>query len=461
MHSRDFFKSKAGFIASAAGAAVGLGNVWKFPFEVHDGGGAAFVAVYLIICLFFGFPIMVTCIAIGRAGKSNIVGAFRRLGHPRWNFIGKIGVFLQVLILSFYFIVAGWSLQFFLELTMGNFEIGKQFPELGCDLTGMFSYWILFAVATGFVVSKGVSSGIEKVAKTLMPMLFILVLALAVYALTLPQAKIGLAYYMIPDFSKLTLEKAFSAIGQAFFSLSICGGIIITYGSYLSDQENIISSSAIVTIADVVVALVAGVMIFPLVAFLNEGDMSGVSGGAGLIFSVLPGGFESLGVAGRLVGALFFLLLAFAALTSTVSMMEVPTAFLVEEFQLSRITSAIYLLLLTLIVAVPSILSNGYSSLFTNFVTYPGADSNTDFMIFLGQLIDSYFMLSGCLIVVFAHWIWKTGNMRDEIAKGNPGYRDSPIEKLVNLTIGYLIPPILGYLFLAGVLTTFFGISIF
>ncbi len=460
MPSRGLFKSKIGFIASAAGAAVGLGNIWKFPFEVEDGGGAAFVLVYLVCCLLIGFPLMVTCIALGRKGNSNVVQVFDNLGFRRWNFMGKLMAIDNIIILSIYLVVAAWSFGYFIEMVKGNFEIGKQFGIYSADIKTVTIYWIVFIAVTAFIVSKGVSKGIERAAKILMPTLLIILIILAVYVQTIPHSGTGISYYLLPDFSKLSMRVIFSAVGQAFFSLSICGGIIITYGSYLSKDDNIISSAAFVTIADVAVALLAGFMIFPLVAFLTSGSMEGIEGGSGLIFVTMPEAFGLIGFLGSAVGSLFFLLLSFAALTTTVAIMEVPVAYIIERFNKSRSYAVVLLIAITLVLSMPSIVANGYSDYFKNFIRYPGSEASTDFMTFVGQIVDSYLQLSGILIVLFLIFKWKISSLDLEITRGNPGYIGSATQKFINVVLKYVAPVVLTMLFILGFLSTFFGISV-
>ena len=314
MAQRGNFSSKLGFILAAAGSAVGLGNIWKFPFEVEAGGGAAFVLVYLLFCFMLCFPVMVTEIAIGRKTQKNAIGAFNSLGFPRWNFIGKLGILASVVILSFYNVVAGWALGYFFEMASGNFGVGKQFATYTADIGTVSLYAIIFMGITAFVVYRGVSGGIEKAAKILMPSLIVVMIGLFAYAITLPNATVGLRYYLVPQLSELNLKTIGGALRQAFFSLSLGMGTIITYGSYLSKKENIVSSSVYITLFDVGIACLAGLMLFPLIAYSTQGDMTNVQGGAGLIFAALPSVFESLGAGlGNVLGALFFLLLSFAA----------------------------------------------------------------------------------------------------------------------------------------------------
>lgn len=460
MASRGAFSNKLGFILAAAGSAVGLGNIWKFPFEVEAGGGAAFVVLYLFFCFILCFPVLVTEIAIGRKTQKNPVGAFTDLGFKAWNIVGKFGVLAGVIILSFYNVVAGWAFGYFIEMVSGNFNIGN-FPTFVADVGRVGLYAILFMGATAFIVSKGVSGGIEKAAKILMPTLITMILGLVIYAFTLPNALVGVKFYLVPEFSELNLRTIGGALRQAFFSLSLGMGALITYGSYLSRKENIISSAAYITLFDVGIAFIAGLMIFPLVAYNNGGDMTNLTSGPGLIFVTLPQVFQTFGPnLGVMVGGFFFLLLSFAALTSTVSLLEVPVAYVVDEHKIERSKAVWITAVVIFVTGIPSLFANGYSNFFTGFITYFGASSPTDFMTFAGQLADTLLLLGGCLIVLFASYVWKKENLHEELAEGYEGYHNAPVKKFINFAVGILCPILLAILFVLVVLNNFFGISI-
>lgn len=457
MATRSGFSSKFGFVAAAAGSAVGLGNIWKFPFEVGENGGAAFVLIYLSFCFLLCFPVMVTEIAIGRKTQLNPVGAYKALGYKNWSILGLLGILSGVLILSFYNVVAGWAFGYFIEMVSGNFDIGSQFSEYIKDIFKVGMYGFIFMGATAFIVSKGISGGIERAAKILMPTLIVIIFVLIIYALSLDNASKGLGFYLMPDFSKITFPVIYNALGQAFFSLSLGMGALITYGSYVGKNDNIITSAVLITLADVGIAFIAGLMMFPLV-FSQGLD---TAGGAGLIFQTLPGVFGSMGpVLGIVVGSLFFLLLSFAALTSTVSLLEVPVAYLVDEQKIKRKQAVWLVAIFIFIIGIPSLISSGYSEFFTNFVTYLGADSPTNFMDFIGHVAnDSFLPLGGCLIAFFAAYVWKKNNLVEEISKGNPNFANSLIGKYIDFAISYLCPIILGALFILTVLDRFFGIN--
>lgn len=463
MGARGKFSSKIGFILAAAGSAVGLGNIWGFPYEVGQGGGAAFVVIYLIFCFILCYPVMVTEIAIGRKTQKNPVGAFNDLGFKRWSFVGKLGIFSGVLILSFYNVIAGWAFGYIFEMISGNFGIADQFGSYIKDVFKVGAYGLVFMAATAYVVSKGVSGGIEKAARLLMPTLIIMMLLIIGYVLTLPNAIDGLKFYLIPDFSKLTPSVIYNAMGQAFFSLSLGMGALITYGSYVNKDDNIVSSAAFITLTDVGIAFLAGLMIFPLIGYMSGGTMEGAGRGPGLIFVTLPQIFGTLGgTLGIIIGTLFFVLLCFAALTSTVSLLEVPISYVVDEWKIQRSKSAWLVASFIFIIGIPSLVGNGYSEFFsTNFITYKDGGTDKDFLSFVAALAnDTILPLGGCIIAFFAAHVWKKHNLDEELSKGSPNYKGSLTQKYLNFAIGYFAPGILAIVFILTVLFKFFGVQV-
>lgn len=463
MANRGGFSSKLGFIMAAAGSAVGLGNIWGFPYEVGQGGGAAFVVIYLLFCFILCFPVMVTEIAIGRKSQKNAVGAFDYLGFKKWNIVGKMGILCGVLILSFYNVIAGWAFGYIFEMAAGNFDIANHFSEFIVDVFKVGAYGLVFMATTAYVVSKGISGGIEKAAKLLMPTLLFLIVSLVIYSLTLDNAMAGVKFYLVPDFSELNGKVIYNAMGQAFFSLSLGMGALITYGSYVGKNDNIVTSAALITLTDVGIALIAGLMIFPLIGYMTEGAMSDVGRGPGLIFVTLPQIFGTIGgTLGAVVGTTFFILLCFAALTSTVSLLEVPVSYIVDEKNIKRSKAVWMVAGFIYLIGIPSLLGNGYSDFFSNFITYVGAESSTDFLSFVGHVAnDTLLPLGGCLIAFFAGHVWKKANLDEELAQGAPGYKGSFIQKYLNFAVSYLAPIVLGTLFVLTVLGTFFGINFF
>ncbi|RMH37964.1 MAG: sodium-dependent transporter [Gammaproteobacteria bacterium] len=465
MAARDHFDSRLGFILASAGSAVGLGNIWKFPFEVGAGGGAAFVMVYLACCFLLGFPVMTAEIAIGRHTQKNPIGAFRALGHPRWASVGFLGVLAGFLILSFYNVVAAWAFGYFLEMAIGDFAIGDHFGEFTADWVTVGLYGLIFMGATAYVVAKGVSHGIERAAKILMPALLVIVLILVVYALTLPHAMEGVKFYLQPDFSKVDARTIFKALGQAFFSLSLGMGALITYGSYVSKKTNIVSAAATITIADVTVAFLAGLMMFPFVAYLTGGDMNKmaeVGGGPGFIFQTLPTIFQQIGpILGRIIGAVFFLLLSFAAFTSTISLLEVPTAYLVDEKKIARPVATWAVAILIYLIGIPSMLSYGAVETLSQFIQLPGQTGKLPFLDFIALVAnDTFLPLGGFLISVFTAYVWRKQRFNAELVGSDAGLKDSWLLKYVDFAISYVCPVVLGVIVLVTISTSFFGFDL-
>ncbi|MEL6192505.1 MAG: sodium-dependent transporter [Bacteroidota bacterium] len=461
MASRSGFSSRIGFVAAAAGAAVGLGNIWRFPYETGENGGAVFLLIYLLCTILIGFPVMLGEIAIGRNTSLNPYGAYKKLGGKRWALVGLFGVFCGVAILSFYNVVAGWAFGYFIQIGFGGLlEIdpsgfGGFFGEYIADFSDNMLFSLIFMALTAFIVLRGVQSGIELASKILMPFLFILLAGLIIYALTLDNAMAGVTFYLLPEFSEVSFETVYSAMGQAFFSLSLGMGTLITYGSYLNKKENLVSAAGIVTAADVTVAFLAGLMIFPLVFSQNMEPTAG----PGLVFVVLPAVFQSMGAFGTFIGATFFLLLSVAALTSTISLLEVPVAYVTDEHKVNRITTVIGLALLSFLVGVPSMLSQGGSEGLSSFISYGG--ETRAFM----DMVEDLFLnvglpLGGFLMSVFIATQWKTQSLSAEIASGNPNYEGSLVQGFVNLMITYVCPIVLGLIFVITVLQKFLGIQL-
>ncbi|MBU8891643.1 MAG: sodium-dependent transporter [Bacteroidales bacterium] len=335
---RDSFGSKFGIIAATAGSAVGLGNIWRFPYVAGENGGGAFVLIYLGFVFMIGVPVMLSEFTIGRRAKQNAFGSFKTLapGKP-WYLVGLMGIVAAFLILAFYSTIAGWTLEYILQSLTNSFS-GKNSAELKQSFetfqSGTFRpilWQIIFMGLTGWIVFSGIKNGIEKYTKILMPLLFALIVVMCIRAVTLPGAMKGLEFLFKPDFSKITWGVVLEALGQAAFSLSIGMGTLITYGSYFNKNTNLATTAVQVSMADTFIAILAGVMIFPAVFAFNLKPDEGF----GLVFIVLPNIFEQM-AGGYIFSIIFFILLAVAALTSTISVLEVVVAYFVEELKISR-----------------------------------------------------------------------------------------------------------------------------
>lgn len=403
--SRGNWGSRLGFILAAAGSAVGLGNIWGFPMQVGRGGGAIFVLLYLACVFLICFPIMIAELALGRSSGKSPIEAFA-VTKPRtpWWVVGALGVMAGVGILSFYAVIAGWTLSYIFFTFTGAVsgtpeQIGQFFGAYvargGINVT--MSLAVLAVTAT--ILLGGVQKGIERASKVMMPALLLLLVLLAIRAFTLPGAEAGIAYYLKPDFAEITnVQVINAALGQAFFSLSLGMGCMITYGSYLAKTENAVSSAAWVASLDTAVALLAGFIIFPAGFSIAGFDPS--SSGPGLIFAVLPQLFASM-PGGHLFGGLFFVLLGLAALTSTISLLEVPTAALVDRGW-DRKKAVLGLTLLITALAIPSVLSQGAVA---GLTTVPFVEM--DFLTLMATVWNNWALpIGGLLISIFVGWVW-------------------------------------------------------
>lgn len=420
--ARGGFGSRLGFVLAAAGSAVGLGNIWRFPYLTGENGGAAFILLYLLSIFLFCAPVLFCELAIGRATQQSPVGAFSKLAPGTlWYLTGALGVVAGFAILSFYAVVAGWTLGYFGKALLGAFAdpmdaetSGQIFSTMigsGPLTTGLA---LAFLVMTALVVRGGVSAGIERASKILMPILAILLVAMAVRSVTLPGAGAGVEYLLKPDFSKITIQTVMSALGQALFSLSLGMGAMITYGSYLGREERLPGAGIAVAFSDTGVALLAGFMIFPALFAMGLDP----SGGPGLVFVVLPTIFGKL-PAGFLVAIMFYGLLVIAALTSTVSLLEVVVAYFVDRRGWKRERATWIVTFVCFLLAVPSALS-------------------TDFLDWQSILFGNYALAIGALLIcVFVGWRWGIPAALEEIARG--GQR-LPAGWLFGVLVRYVCP---------------------
>ncbi len=458
MANRGNFSGRLGFILAAAGSAVGLGNIWMFPYQTGENGGAAFLLIYVILTFTFCFPIMLGEIAIGRNVGSDAYGSYNKLGGKNWGLLGLFGILCGIMILSFYNVVAGWAFGYFIEISFGSLlnetNYGTFFTGYVNDFTDNLIFSLCFMLITAFIVVKGVQAGIEMAAKIMMPALFILLVCLIGYSLTLDNAMEGIKFYLLPDFSSINAETIYSAMGQAFFSLSLGMGALITYGSYVNKQQNIISSAFTITMMDMSVAFLSGLLIFPLVFSQGQSPAAGPA----LLFVVLPGIFQAMGpILGKVVGGGFFLLICFAALTSTISLLEVPVAYFVDQKKWSRKAAAWMLAGIIFIVGLPSMLSQGAVEMFSSLPFY----QNKDALTFVSEVFsDISLPLGGCLMTIFIARRWTTAKMSEELAIGNPGYKGSFLEKYMNFSIRYMIPAILGIFSILIIIDKFIGLSV-
>jgi len=409
-NERDTFSGRFAVVSAVAGSAIGLGNIWRFPYLMGENGGGAFLLVYLLCVIIIGIPVMTSEFVIGRRARLNPYGSFKKLapGKP-WYLIGLMGVVAAFMILAFYTTVAGWTLEYFYQALIGNLS-GKTDVEY----TSMFNtfisssfrpllWFLIFMGMTGFIIISGVKEGIEKYTKVMMPFLFVLLIVLGIRSITLPGARTGLEFIFRPDMSKITPNVILQALGQAFFSLSIGMGTLITYASYIKKSENLSSSAGLVVLADTSVAVLAGVAIFPALFALGGTNTSGT----GLAFIVLPAVFQQMPL-GNIFAMMFFLLLAIAALTSTISVLEVIVAYLVEELKMTRRKATIAASLSVSVLGVITVLSFGA----LKEITVSGKN-----VFGILEFLTSNIMLplGGLCIVLFIGWFFSPAITREEL----------------------------------------------
>lgn len=440
---RDSFGSTIGVIAAAAGSAVGLGNIWRFPYVLGENGGGAFLLIYLGFILAIGFPVMLTEFTIGRRAQRNALGSFKKLapGKP-WYLIGLMGIVAAFLILAFYSTIAGWTLEYLYESITNGFS-GKSSVELKNSFESFQAapfrpvFWqFIFMFLTGYIVFSGVKNGIEKYTKVLMPILLLIIIIISVRSLTLEGSREGLIFLFKPDFSKISWSVVLDALGQAAFSLSIGMGTLITYGSYINKSNNLPRTAFQVSAIDTFIAILAGIMIFPAVFAFNIDPAEG----SGLVFIVLPNIFQQM-PGGYFFAILFFTLLAIAALTSTVSVLEVVVAYFSEELNLSRKKATIIGSVAISVVGIFATLSFG------PLAKYKLLDK-TIFGWFDYLSANILLPLGAIFIVLFAGWYLGRKNVLDEISNG--GLLKIRIISVFMFIIKFLAPIAITAVFIYG-----------
>ena len=363
MKQKNSFSGKIGFILAAAGSAVGLGNLWRFPYLAAKYGGGSFLLIYLILTVTFGFALMVTEIAIGRKTGKSALYAFKDL-NSKWGFVGVLASAVPIIILPYYCVIGGWVVKYaFVYLTGSASEaVADDYFSGFISQTGEPILWfVIFVLATTAVILLGVNKGIENISKILMPLLVVLSIVIAVFVITRPGAKDGIIYYLKPELSRLSANAFLAALGQLFYSMSLAMGIMITYGSYLPKDEDIESSVRNIEIFDTGIAFLAGLMIVPSVFVFSGGDQAALQKGPTLMFVTLPKVFDSM-KGGHIIGAVFFILVLFAALTSSISIMETVVSIFVDRFSKSRKMVTICVTIYAILMALPSSLGFGVLS---------------------------------------------------------------------------------------------------
>ncbi|MBQ3738002.1 MAG: sodium-dependent transporter [Bacteroidales bacterium] len=442
---RDGFGSKIGIIAAAAGSAIGLGNIYRFPCELGNNGGAAFLLVYLAVVIFLGIPVMLSELVIGRCSQSNAVGAFKKLApKSAWPIVGYMGVLCGFIIFAFYSTVSGWTLEYIIKAVTNSFQ-GKDLATIEQDFTDFHNmgwrnvmWQAIFIFLTGFVVFKGVQNGIERYAKILMPLLLVILIVLGIRSVTLPGAKEGLSFLFHPDFSKIDGNVLISALGQGFFSLSLGMGALITYGSYIKKKDNLTSTAFSVVLADTLIAVLAGLVIFPAAFSFGIRPTAGM----GLVFNTIPMIFNQM-TGGYIFCIIFFVLLAIAALTSTISLLEVVVAYLSEELHINRKWSTVWASAATLFIG-----SFASLSLMENTPFAIGGRTVFDLMDFVSSNI--LLPLGGVLIVIFVGWRLGKAKFFEEVT--NEGTIKASLKKIIFFIIRYLAPIAITIVFIRGLI---------
>jgi len=423
--ARELWGTRWGFVLAAVGSAVGLGNMWRFSYVAAEGGGAAFVLLYIVMVVLIGIPLMLCELTIGRGTHLSPIGALRLLGGKAWVPLGGLFVLTGFLILSYYSVIAGWTVRYALEGITTGFpsDPGAHFEAISTGGSAI-GFHLLFMVLTIGIVMVGVQKGIERAALVLMPTLFLIVVALALWALTLEGAGEGYAFYLRPDLGELLDGTVLrQAAAQAFFSLSLGMGAMLTFASYLSRDTDLNSEAVTISFADFLVAFTAGLVVFPVIFALGLQDQVSEST-VGALFISLPGAFGAMGTVGRVVGILFFLALVVGALTSAISLLEVVASSIIDELGMMRRRAAI----------VMGVLIAGFGIL---------SATSLDVLGLVDQVAGDLFLVIGAFFMaIFVGWIMKDA-AGEELARG-ADERFRPLIPMILLLVRYVLPPVIG-----------------
>lgn len=432
VESRGQWKSTFGFVMAAAGSAIGLGNLWKFPYLAGKNGGGAFVIVYLSLIIIVGFTLILAEMAVGRKGQSDAYGSFKTI-DKKFGFIGFLGILTSFIILSYYSVIGGWVLKYigtYIFTGISSNESSNFFVNLISQPLEPLVYHLGFMLITALIVLGGVEKGIERASKFMMPALFILLIMVMIRSLTLPGAMAGVSFFLKPDFSKITISTFMAALGQVFFSLSLGMGVMVTYGSYLKKDGNMPKDSLTIPFIDTLIAMLAGLAILPAVFALGFEPGQG----PGLMFITLPAVFDKMPM-GQFFGFIFFVLVLFAALTSSISLLEASVSLVVDQLKMNRKKAVVILASVAFILGVPSSLANGV----LGEVMFFGKNF-FDLMCFF---TDNIFLpLGGLLLCLFVGYIWGPEKALREIT--NDGKLKFGLGKIWIFSIRYIGPVLLG-----------------
>lgn len=451
MKKRSSFSNKLGFVLAASGSAVGLGNIWRFPYLAAKYGGGTFLLIYVILAVTFGFSLMIAEIAIGRKTGLSAIGAFKSL-DKRFGFLGALASVVPIIIFPYYSVIGGWVLKYFAAFISGGAKAASgddYFNSFIGSAAAPLVWFFLFFAVTAVIVLCGVEKGIEQVSKIMMPVLVVLTLAIAVYGLTLDGAMEGLTYYLTPHIADLSATAVLAAMGQLFYSMSLAMGIMITYGSYMKKDSRLESSVYQIEAFDTGIAFLAGLTIIPAVFVFSGGDRSALNAGPGLMFITLPKVFSQMKF-GVVIGVIFFVLVFFAALTSAISLMETIVSIFSDQFHWGRKKSCVVVSVLSL--ALGSLASLGFGAL--SFVNWLGM-SILDIMDFVSNSV--LMPIVALFTCIFVGFVIKPKAIADEVRRSDGGF---PWEKLFNVMIKWIAPVFLILILVSSIANSLGIISI-
>ena len=443
---RSSFTGKIGFVLAAAGSAVGLGNIWRFPYLAAKYGGGVFLLVYILLTVTFGFSLMVAEIAIGRKTGKSAINAFSSI-DKRYSFVGWIAAAVPIIIMPYYSVIGGWVLKYFAGFVSGSaseMAADGYFGNYISSVTEPLVWFAIFLGATALIVLFGVEKGIEKVSKVMMPLLVVLTLFIAIYTIvTMDGAWAGVKYYLMPDFSHFSIMTVVSAMGQLFYSMSLAMGIMITFGSYMKKDISIEKSVRQIEIFDTGIAFLAGLMIIPAVFAFSGGDAAALGQGPGLMFVTLPKIFETM-PGGTIIGALFFLMVILAALTSSISLMETIVSIFMDKLKIGRRMACLVVLGVSLLIGIPS--SLGYSA--WSGVTILGMQFLDFFDFISNSIMMPIVAFATCVFITF---VMKPKGIIEEVELDNKFGQ----KKLFSVVIRFIAPICILAILISSILSAF------
>lgn len=447
---KSSFSSRLGFVLATAGSAVGLGNIWRFPYLAAKYGGGSFLLIYILLAVTFGFTLMITELAIGRKTGKSVVGAFTSL-DKRFSFLGYLAAIVPIIIFPYYCVIGGWVIKYGVMYTLGQTQLAATdgtFTNFIAGTAEPLTYFLIYIAASAVIVALGVEKGIEKFSKVLMPLLVLLTIGIAIYVLTVDGAMAGVKYYLTPDLSKISLNAICAALGQLFYSMSIAMGILVTYGSYMKKEDDLGKSVVQIELFDTGIAFLAALIVIPSVFAFSGGDPATLGAGPSLMFIALPKVFASMQF-GSVIGTAFFILVFFAALTSSISLFETIVSIIMEKLNWSRIKTCIIAFVVSVAMGIPSALGYGVF----------------DSVKLLGmQFLDFFDFISNSVIMpivalftcIFVGYFLKPKAIHDEVTASGKFSRYG----MYQIMVKYIAPPLLVLIFVSAVLNAFGVISL-